>query len=251
MGDIRPLLAERGCRMPGGVRLRTLADVVANLNHVRAAALMDATEIRVGLPAPAAPDDGGSCPERRGPARSRPWSLRRAEAVVVLQRNARGSTADITQARQAGQTDWFAHIAGVHILADGGYQGLGAQTGGQVIAPTPRRHKKALERLPGIAGLCAAQRREHAGHRVRVEHTIAQHLAHPGVALVSPRRPPGMPGSLALAERRDHYLRLMSQGMNNTEACSIVGVGRGKGIRWRYGRTVKNPDGSYGTSRRS
>lgn len=36
----------------------------------------------------------------------------------------------------------------------------------------------------------------------------------------------------------------MAQGMSNAEACRIVGVGRGTGIYWRYGRTVKNPDGS-------
>ncbi|WP_238547125.1 IS30 family transposase [Actinoplanes friuliensis] len=35
--------------------------------------------------------------------------------------------------------------------------------------------------------------------------------------------------------------------MNNSEACRIVGVGRGTGIYWRYGRTVKNPDGSTRT----
>jgi transposase, IS30 family len=39
----------------------------------------------------------------------------------------------------------------------------------------------------------------------------------------------------------------MAQGMNNSEACRIVGVGRGTGIYWRYGRTVKNPDGSTRT----
>ncbi len=84
-----------------------------------------------------------------------------------------GSTADITQARQAGIVDWLSHTAGVRILADAGYQGLGAQTRGQVITPTLRHHKKALERMPGIAELRAAQRREHARRRVRVEHGIA------------------------------------------------------------------------------
>src|SRR5690242_4879428 len=39
----------------------------------------------------------------------------------------------------------------------------------------------------------------------------------------------------------------MAQGLNNSEACRIVGVGRGTGIYWRYGRTVKNPDGSTRT----
>ena len=35
--------------------------------------------------------------------------------------------------------------------------------------------------------------------------------------------------------------------MNNSEACRIVGVGRSTGIYWRYGRTVRNPDGSTRT----
>jgi transposase, IS30 family len=62
--------------------------------------------------------------------------------------------------------------------------------------------------------------------------------------VVLPRRPPGTPGSLPQTEKRDRYLQLMAQGMNNSEACRIVGVGRGTGIHWRYGRTVQNPDGS-------
>jgi IS30 family transposase len=60
----------------------------------------------------------------------------------------------------------------------------------------------------------------------------------------SARSPPGTPGGPPQIEKRDQYLRLMAQGMNNSEACRIVGVGRGTGIYWRYGRTVKNPDGS-------
>ncbi len=60
----------------------------------------------------------------------------------------------------------------------------------------------------------------------------------------SHHRPPGRPGSLPLTEKRDQYLRLMNQGMGNAEACRIVGIKRGTGIYWRYGRTVKSSDGS-------
>lgn len=174
VGEIRPLLAERGCRVPGGVRLRTLADVVAYLDHVRAAALMDATEIRVRRP-----NAGRAGRQRFVSGKSRTNAIK---ALVLSDTHgrllfcgatARGSTADITQARQAGLTHWLDHTVGVRILADAGYQGLGAQTGGQVITPTLRHHKKALERLPGIAELRQAQRREHARRRVRVEHAIA------------------------------------------------------------------------------
>ncbi|WP_238450155.1 transposase [Micromonospora sp. 4G55] len=174
VGEIRPLLAERGCRVPGGVRLPTLADVVAYLDHVRAAALMDATEIRVRRPRA-----GRAGRQRFVSGKSRTNAIK---TLVLSDTQGRllfcgatvpGSTADITQARQAGLTHWLAHTAGVRILADAGYQGLGAQTGGQVITPTLRHHKKALERLPGIAELRTAQRREHARRRVRVEHAIA------------------------------------------------------------------------------
>ncbi|MBQ0925656.1 IS30 family transposase [Saccharopolyspora endophytica] len=57
-----------------------------------------------------------------------------------------------------------------------------------------------------------------------------------------PPKPPGSSGPLT--EKRDHYLRLMAMGMNNSEACRTVGVSRGTGIRWRFGRTVIGHDGS-------
>ncbi|WP_207916860.1 transposase family protein [Micromonospora sp. KC723] len=50
VNEIRPLLAARGCRVQGGVRLQTLAAVIAHLDQMRATALMDATEIRVRRP---------------------------------------------------------------------------------------------------------------------------------------------------------------------------------------------------------
>ncbi|WP_243715188.1 transposase [Micromonospora sp. KC207] len=49
IAEIRPLLAERGCLVRDGVRLRTLSDVVAYLGH-HPQALMDATEVRVRRP---------------------------------------------------------------------------------------------------------------------------------------------------------------------------------------------------------
>jgi hypothetical protein len=174
VNEIRPLLAERGCRIEAGLRLRTLADVVAYLDHMRATALMDATEIRVRRPT-----------ARRAGRQQFISGKSRTNAVKALVitdaqgrllfcgATVRGSTADITQARQVGLTDWLAHTTGIQILTDAGYQGLGTQTRGQVITPTLRHHKKALERMPGIAELRQTQRREHARRRVRVEHGIA------------------------------------------------------------------------------
>jgi hypothetical protein len=84
-----------------------------------------------------------------------------------------GSTADITQARQAGMVDWLDHTTSVEILTDAGYQGLNGQTFGQIITPTPKHQNKQLERMPGITELRDTQRKPHSRRRVRVDHTIA------------------------------------------------------------------------------
>ena len=174
VNEIRPLLAERGCRVESGVRLRTVADVVAYLDHTKLTGLMDATEIRVRRPAR---NRGGR--KRFISGKSRQHAVK---ALIISDARGRvlfggascpGSTADITQARQAGIVDWLDHTTGVEILTDAGYQGLGQRTFGQVITPMPKHHKKRLETMPGIAELRDAQRKAHAHRRVRVEHTIA------------------------------------------------------------------------------
>ncbi len=50
INGIRPLLADRGCRIESGARFKTIAEVVAYLYHTRLTGLMDATEIRVRCP---------------------------------------------------------------------------------------------------------------------------------------------------------------------------------------------------------
>ena len=48
-------------------------------------------------------------------------------------------------------------------------------------------------------------------------------------------------GPMPLTAKRDLYVRLMSQGMLNSEACRQVGVNRKTGQRWRLGRIVNDP----------
>ncbi len=45
------------------------------------------------------------------------------------------------------------------------------------------------------------------------------------------------------AEQQQQYVRLIAQGLNNSEACRLVGINRKTGNRWRYGRTVVNTAG--------
>ncbi len=50
-------------------------------------------------------------------------------------------------------------------------------------------------------------------------------------------------GALPLTAQRERYLRLMSSGMSNAQACRAVGVHRRTGMRWRHGRTVNTRHG--------
>src|SRR3954453_523951 len=45
------------------------------------------------------------------------------------------------------------------------------------------------------------------------------------------------------AEKQQQYVRLIAQGLNNSEACRLVGINRKTGNRWRYRRTVVNSAG--------
>jgi len=47
----------------------------------------------------------------------------------------------------------------------------------------------------------------------------------------------------AQAEKQELYGRLVAQGINNSEACRVVGINRKTGNRWRYGRSIRNTAG--------
>jgi IS30 family transposase len=49
--------------------------------------------------------------------------------------------------------------------------------------------------------------------------------------------------SEAQREKQELFVRLIAQGMNNSEACRTVGINRKTGERWRYGRSVRNTAG--------
>ncbi|MCX5409706.1 transposase [Streptomyces sp. NBC_00335] len=59
----------------------------------------------------------------------------------------------------------------VMVLADAGYQGLGAQTGGRVVTPSHRKFKKNPPEW--YEEIYERQRKAHSSRRIRVEHGIA------------------------------------------------------------------------------
>ncbi|WP_405576271.1 hypothetical protein [Streptomyces sp. NBC_01092] len=51
IGEVRPLLAQRGCTVAPGIRLCTLAEVIEHLGADGRTGIIDGTEIRVRRPA--------------------------------------------------------------------------------------------------------------------------------------------------------------------------------------------------------
>ncbi len=60
----------------------------------------------------------------------------------------------------------------------------------------------------------------------------------------------GRPGVEPLAAQRVEFVRLIAQGVSNTEACRMVGVNRQTGTRGRFGRSVPDPRVTSGSIRR-
>ncbi|WP_030966585.1 transposase family protein, partial [Streptomyces sp. NRRL S-378] len=81
------------------------------------------------------------------------------------------SCADITHARQLGLVKHLVDGPAVEILADAGYQGLGAQTGGRVVTPPHRKFKKNPP--DWYEEIHERQRKAHSSRRIHVEHGIA------------------------------------------------------------------------------
>ncbi|MFD5015357.1 transposase family protein [Streptomyces chartreusis] len=76
--------------------------------------------------------------------------------------------ADITHARQLGLAQLLAGGPFMEVLADAGYQGLGAQTGGRVVTPP---HRKFKNNAPAWhSERHEQQRKAHSSRRIRVEH---------------------------------------------------------------------------------
>ncbi|MEW1905149.1 transposase family protein [Streptomyces sp. NPDC086147] len=139
IGEVRPLLVERGCTISSGIRLRTLAEVINHLGASEQTRIIDGTGIRVRCPAAGR--------KHRDAFISGKNKQNAVKTMVLTDQNGRvlvsspatpGSCADVTHARQLGLVRLLADGPAVKILADAGYQGLGAQTGGRVVTPPHR-----------------------------------------------------------------------------------------------------------------
>lgn len=172
IGEVRPLLPERGCTISPGVRPRTLAEVVGHLGAGGKTGITDGTEIRVRLPAAGRKNRKAFISGKSRQNAVKTMVVTDADGRVLFCSPTRpGSCADITHARRLGLAELLADGPAVEILADAGHQGLGAQTGGRVVTPP---HRKFRKNAPDwYEELYERQRKAHSSRRIRVEHGIA------------------------------------------------------------------------------
>lgn len=143
IGEVRPLLAERGCAIGPGLRLRTLAEVIDHLGANGQTGIIDGTEVRVRRPAAGRKDREKFISGKNKQNAVKSMVVTDTEGRLLFCSPAEPvSCADITHARKLGLVKLLADGPAVEILADAGYQGLGAQTGGRVVTPPHRKFKK-------------------------------------------------------------------------------------------------------------
>ncbi|MFF7618033.1 transposase family protein, partial [Streptomyces lavendulae] len=127
IGEVRPLLATRGCTIATGVRLRTFAEVIDHLGASGRTGIIDGTEIRVRRPAAGRKDREKFISGKNKQNAVKAMILTDASGKLLFCSPAQpASCADITHARQLGLVKHLTGGPAVEILADAGYQGLGA-----------------------------------------------------------------------------------------------------------------------------
>ncbi len=166
-----PCSPSGGCTVTPDIRLRTLAEVIDHLGASGQTGIIDGTKVRVRRPAAGRKD--------REKFISGKNKQNAVKSIVVTDTEGRllfcspaepARCADITHARMLGLVKLLADGPAVEILADAGYQGLGAQTGGRVVTPPHRKFKKNPPEW--YEEMHERQRKAHSSRRIRVEHGI-------------------------------------------------------------------------------
>lgn len=172
IGQVRPLLAGRGCAVASGVRLRTLADVFAYAAAEGVTLRMDATEVRVRRPRQGR---GGRSAFVSGKAR-----LNTVKTTVISDEHGSplwcgahrpGRVHDTTAVRVEGIDALLQHYPTVTVLVDAGYRGLAKHHPGQVSAPPLKLRPGAW---PEFQQRYERQRKTQSSQRIAVEHAIAE-----------------------------------------------------------------------------
>jgi hypothetical protein len=174
VGEIRPLLAQRGFAVPGKpeLRLRTLADVFAYAAAEGVKLRVDGTEVQVRRPKANRPGRRAfvSGKKKQNTIKSTAVSDQ-AGRLLWLGAFRPGRMHDATALRTEGIEDLLRAYPDTGAEADAGYQGLARDFPGQVSAP-PK--KPAKDAPPEETARWEQQRHQQSSQRICVEHAIAE-----------------------------------------------------------------------------
>ncbi|WP_199812522.1 transposase family protein [Streptomyces sp. NRRL S-337] len=175
IGEIRPLLADRGFAVPDrpGLRLRTLADVFAYAAAEGKTLRIDGTETQVRRPRAHRPGRRAFVSGKKKQNTIKTTTISDGQGRTLWSGADRpGRMHDQTAMRSEGIAEQFRLHPDVKAEVDEGYRGLANEFPGQVTAPP----KKPKDDAPlGERYAWREQRRRQSSRRICVEHANAEH----------------------------------------------------------------------------
>ncbi|WP_256257104.1 transposase [Streptomyces sp. MUSC 14] len=174
VGEIRPLLAERGFAVPDrpGLRLRTLADVFAYAEAENVKLRIDGTETQVRRPQAHRPGRCAFVSGKKKQNTCKTTTISNGQGRIWSGADRPGHMHDQTAVRTEGIAGQFRLHSQVKAEVDEGYRGLANEFPDQVSAP-PR---KPREDAPlGEQYAWRERRRQQSSARICVEHANAEH----------------------------------------------------------------------------
>src|SRR5215211_7254423 len=175
VGEVRPLLAARGFAIPGqpGVRLRTLADVVAYADACGVELRLDGTETQVRRPRAHRPGRRAFVSGKRRQNTSKPTVVSDGAGRTLWVGAVRpGRMHDQTAVKTEGIGDLLQQHPRVKVRVDEGYRGLATAFPEQVTAPPCKPPKDAPAE---VVAAWRQARTQQSSARICVEHAIAEH----------------------------------------------------------------------------
>jgi DDE superfamily endonuclease len=174
VGEIRPLLAQRGFAVPGqpGLRLRTLADVFRYAAAEGVKLRIDGTEVQVRRPAAGRPGRRAFVSGKKKQNTIKSTAVSDGTGRLLWLGAFRpGRMHDVTAVRTEGIEDLLRAHPGVNAEVDTGYQGLVRDFPVQVSAPPKKPGKDAP---PDEITRWEQQRHQQSSRRICIEHAIAE-----------------------------------------------------------------------------
>jgi hypothetical protein len=173
--EVRPLLAARGFAVPGqaGLRLRTLADVVAYADACGVELRLDATETQVRRPRAHRPGRRAFVSGKRKQNTIKTTTCSDAAGRTLWSGAVRpGRMHDQTAVKTEGICALLDQHPSVRVGVDEGYRGLATAFPDQVLAPPRKPPKDAPAQQ---VARHEQARTQQSSQRICVEHAIAEH----------------------------------------------------------------------------